>query len=326
MNYSLSNSLTNFASEKAVISGFAYPLETLTSTRVKQWTVDGVPVGSPSTTFQVPLLAIGSVVRCGNSAPVTVWHPNQIAAVASFWMAAQNAFNAINPDTLATDGQTVRRWNGIISSTQANQTNSINQPIYRATGQSGNPSIEFDGSNDFFALPSNSDVFQNKSQAYIIAGVRETNPTAGDSTHIVCQYGINSGAGSRLGLCSRRGGNNFQAIARRNDGDTLTVAQAANDNAYHVLGAHGDFSNGFVRLMVDGSVVSSTALSGGSGSTSNTTSASAGIGQDNAGNSNHLSGHATAVCVVNASLTASELSQINRYIGLLGGLTTIPLV
>jgi hypothetical protein len=318
--YSTNN---NFSSNDVSreISGFAYPLETLTSTATGQWYVNDIAVvGQTGTTFQVGLFDIGLPIRQGNSNVLTVWHPNQISAVARFWMAARNALTSISPDTLATDGQTVRRWNGIISGTQSDQSVGINQPIYRATGQGGNPSIEFDGSNDFFALPPNSDVFQGKSQGYLIAGVREQSPTSGVTTKTIAIYSRGDvSASARLSLIARIGGaNNFAAGARRNDADAFTSAQSANNSNYNVLGAHGDWSNGFVRLRVNGSVATSTALAGGSGSTSNTSSVNAFIGANNNGGE-ASNAHITAVCAINASISATDLSRIERYIDLLGG-------
>lgn len=302
-----------------VISGFAYPGAVLTSTMASQWYVDNLPViGQTGSTYTVGMLDIGKLIRCGTGNPVLCWHPNQISSVARFWMSRANVLNSVSPDVSATDGQAVRRWNGILSGTQANQTTGTQQPIYRATGQSSGPSIEFDGTNDFFELPGASNVLQNKSQAYLIAGCRDTNHTAGDTGHGVAIYSINGSAATRLGLNTRgSGGNNFTAVARRLDADAVTTALSSNNGNYNVLAAHGDYSNGFVRLRVNGSVVASAALPG-SGNTSNTTSDSARIGQQVG--VNHFPGHMTAVCVVNDTISATDLSRVERYIGLMGGL------
>jgi hypothetical protein len=329
MNYSLSNMLgRSGVRSKPIISGFAYPLETLTASRAGQWTIDGVPViGETGSTFVVPLDAIGRIIACGDSNPLTVWHPNTIAAVARFWSSRASVFNSVSPNVLATDGQTVRRWDGIILGTEANQSTSVNQPIYRATGQSGGPSIEFDGSNDRLDLPVNSSVLQNVSQAYLIAGVRDTSPNSGAQLHTVIRYSTNASLTNRLGLYSRGGGgNNFNVTARRNDSDLATVVNSANNSNYNVLTAHGDYSNGFLRLLIDGVQTAVASLAGGSGNTSNTSSDIAKIGGDpNGAGFDALPGHLTAACVINAPISATDLSRIHRYIGLMGG-KNIPLV
>lgn len=329
MNYSLGNIISNGgALSLRTISGFAYPSEILTSTRAGQWFVDNIAViGETGSTYTVRLTDIGLPIRCGNSNVLTCWHPNQIAAVARFWWASSNVLNSVSPDVLATNGQTVRRWNGIISGTQADQASAPSQPIWRSAGQSGNPSIEFDGVNDGFDLPSNSDVFQSRSQGYLISGVRDTNPNGGTLFHPVAFYstGINNGL-SRLLLGTRDGvSNNFQAVSRRQDGDTAASAFASNNNSYNVLGAHGDWSSGFVRLRVNGTVAASTALTSGAGITSNSVSLGVNIGAIGTASTNFLPGHITAVCAINASISATDLSRIERFIGLMGGLN-IPLV
>lgn len=323
MNYSLSNILGRSKVVGPVISGTAFPAETLTSTRAKQWYADGVAIsGETTSTYVVRLSDIGKAITQTGSNTVTIWHPNDIAGVALFWSSLSNVFTSVSPDVAATNGQAVRRWSEIISGTQANQATGISQPLYRSTGQSGNPSIEFDGSNDFMSLPSNSAVLQNKSQAYIIAGVRDTAPSGGASIHTAIYYSNGTDTNPRLGIYTKVG-SNFTAAARRLDADATATAGSANNSNYNVLAAHGDYSNGFVRLRVNGSVVASTALAGGSGSTSNTVTLNARIGS--AASSEYLTGHQTCACVINASITATELSQIERYIGLFGGLN-IPLV
>ena len=322
MNYSLSNILGR-SKVGPVISGTAFPGETLSSTRAIQWYADGVAIsGETASTYVVRLSDIGKAITQTGSNTVTIWKPNDIAGVARFWSSLSNVYNTVSPDVSATDGQAVRRWSDIISSAGSDQTTGTNQPLYRATGQSGKPSIEFDGSNDFMSLPSNSAVLQNKSQAYLIAGVRDTAPSGGASIHTAIYYSNGTDLNPRLGIYTKVG-SNFTAAARRLDADATATAGSANNSNYNVLTAHGDYSNGFVRLRVNGSVVASTALSGGSGSTSNTVTLNARIG--NAGNNEYLTGHQTCVCIISASITATELSQIERYIGLFGNLN-IPLV
>jgi hypothetical protein len=325
MNYSLSNILGRSKVAGPVISGTEFPAETLTSTRTGQWYADGVAIsGENSSTYVVRLSDIGKAITQSTSNTITIWHPQNIAGVARFWSSLSNVFTSVSPDVLATDGQAVRRWTGIISGTAADQSTGVSQPLYCATGQSGNPSIEFDGSNDYFIPPAPNNVLRNVAQGYLIAGCRDTAPTGSAATHTVAYYTTNLSGFPRLGLFSRLGSNKFSAAGRLLDGGTTVTADSptSNNSNYNVLAAHGDYSNGFMRLRVNGSVVASTSL-GGSGNTSDTDSALARIGV--AGIAEYFPGHLTCFCIVNASITATELSQIERYIGLFGGLN-IPLV
>jgi len=81
-----------------MISGFAYPNETLTASSGEsyQWYVNDIARGT-NQTLVLTVNDIGLVVRCVvggvECTPVTVWHPNQIAAVKNFWWAASGAYN-----------------------------------------------------------------------------------------------------------------------------------------------------------------------------------------------------------------------------------------
>jgi hypothetical protein len=323
MQYSLTYRLGGFVGDgiSRTISGFAYPGETLTSTVAGQWFVDGVAVvGETGETYEVNLLDIGKSIRCGSSNALTCWKPQDIAGVAAFWWSRGGVLNAIDPDTMATDGQTVRKWaDRTTPPFDANQTVGESQPIYRATGQSGGPSLQFDGANDSLDINNNS-VFRAVFQGYIFAGVRATSNTSNPSSQAVVSYTVGSGGGARLAIFCRRGGNNFQAIARRQDADAIKFAQSANNANYNVLTAHGDYSNGFVRLRVNGGSSISTALVS-SGATEDTDSQASYIGYDgNPGNFGAM--HITAIIVANPAspLSATDLSRIERFIGLMGGL------
>lgn len=301
------------------ISGFAYPLETLTSPFSGQWTVDDVPVGSPSTTFEVPLLSIGSTIRCGNSKPVTVWHPNNIGSVTRFWMAAKRSFNTASPEVQANDGQTVRRWtsSAYLTSTIIDQATANSQPTYRANAQGGNPALRFDGVDDNMFLAADS-TLSGATQAYIIIGANTTNVSGTKNTQSAVLYA--SSFGTKLSIFPRDG-SNFVVGGRRISG-TFFSASSPFVEGYNVIGAHGDYSNGFLRIRVNGVVANSTALdAAGASATGND---AVYIGSNTAGNT--MEGDLTAVCVINNTISATDLSRIERYIGLLGGLNTIQLI
>jgi hypothetical protein len=311
-----------------VISGTAYPAETLTSTIAGQWYADDVAIsGETGSTYVIGLDKIGAVIRCGESNTLTVWHPSDIAAVAAFWSPYFNVFTSVSPDVSATDGQAIRRWVDIISGIEANQTSGTLQPIYRATGQAGKPSLEYDGGNDCFTLPASSAIFKDKAQGYLMSGLRCTAPTGGNSQQGVISFSADVSFNSRLTLSARRSGNNFATDARRLDAEALAIAVTANDANYNVLVSHGDWSNGFARITHNETTTVSTALAS-SGNTSNTDSAAATIGREIGGAARVFAGHMTCACVVNAALSATERSQLARYLGLHGGTDSlnIPLV
>jgi hypothetical protein len=60
-----------------------------------------------------------------------------------------SVLNAVSPDTPATNGQTVRRWNDLSgNANHVNQTTGIEQPIYNTSEINSKPCVVFDGTND----------------------------------------------------------------------------------------------------------------------------------------------------------------------------------
>lgn len=307
------------------IRGTAYPGETLTADFIGQWQVGGINVGSPQLSYTVTVDDIGKIIAVsGASSTVTVWHPNTISAVQEFYWARANVFNSISPNVAATNGQTVRRWGSVIGSATADQTTSTFQPIYRSAGQNGRPSLEFDGTNDSLNLLASR--LANVGQAYIIVGCRDTQPAGGLPVHAAVRYSVGGGVLNRLAVITRNTTANTSAVAaRRLDAGSLASVTSTGNSAYRVIRAHGDYSNGFVRGAIDGASIGSTALSSGSGNTSNTNSQLANIGGFDGTADGSFFGHVTCIFVCVGSMTARQISQLERFAGLHGGLN-IPLV
>jgi hypothetical protein len=306
-----------------VISGTAYPAETLTSTIAGQWYADDVSIsGETGSTYIVRLDDIGRVIRCGDSNTLTVWKPGDISAVKAFWTPYRGVLNTVGPDVAATDGQAVRRWVDQIAGYEADQATEANRPIYRATGQSSNPALEFDGADDRLTLSGAAfDLLRNIDNAYIIAGGRDTNRTAGSAIHNMIGFNVGTSISGRLVALTRSGGSNvFAAGGRRLDANSFAQATETSNADYNVISAHGDYGNGFFRLRRNGSLIASTAASGGAGSTSDTASTNAGIGAQGTNSGTFFPGFLTPQIVVTGTITATDLSKLERYVGLFGGL------
>jgi hypothetical protein len=311
-----------------VITGFAYPMETLTASRAGQWAIDGVPViGETGSTFVVPLLAYGRSITCDNSAPVVVWKPWDIAGVVSVRVADRGVLNAVSPDVVATNNQTVRRWNGLVSAQPADQTVGVNQPIWRATGQSGNPSVEFDGSNDLLSFgTSELAISRNAPTLYAFVGALDNNPTGGTGTHVLFSISTSlNNSANRLAVITRNANSNrFLTVARRLDAASPTVVDGApSDSDYHVHTAEALYSTGVLNQRIDGIQVGSTSFPD-SGNTQDTAPLAGGIGNSGSGVTS-FPGHVTCQILANQLLSATNRSRIERFIGLFGG-RNIPLV
>jgi hypothetical protein len=334
------------------VTGFAYPQETLTSSIgtwlgypapsfTYQWFVNSISrVGATASTFQPLLTDIGLSIFCrvtatnsagsstSNSNTVTCWHPNQIASVARFWSARSNVLNSVSPDVAATNDQTVRRWTDVISGATADQTVGSDQPIYRATGQSSGPSLQFDGTNDRMTLSGTTlDVFRNVGTGYIFVGFRDTNRTGGTNSHVPIEFRDGTNTKSRLTIVTRSGASDFRfsAVSVRVDNGTDTIAYGStSDDNYNVLTAEALYSSGVLNLRRNGSQ-DGTANFPASGNTSNTASSNATICNISNLSGFYAPGHITSIICANQLLSATNRSRIERYIGLMGGLN-IPLV
>jgi type V secretory pathway adhesin AidA len=309
----------------AVITGTAYPGETLTSTSVGQWYADNVPVsGEVGSTYVVRLDDIGRSIRQALSNILVVWKPGDIAGVVAFWTPYRGVYTSTGPDVAAADGQTVTKWTDIINGYTLVEPTAVNQPLFRATGQSGKPSIQFDGSNDRFYLDqvASRNLLSGKTNCYLMAGARELNPNGGEGEHVIWHWPYPSydAGNSRLLMPMTRRGNQFSMLANPGLG-SIAVDGGANNSSYHVIGSHGDFANGYARLRIDGSVAGSGWV--GVGSSPSGVVNWVLFAENAYGGS--FNGHITCPYIINASISATDVSKLERYVGLFGSLN-IPLV
>jgi hypothetical protein len=305
------------------ISGFAYPLETLTSTRAGQWYVDNVAVpGATGTTFQIPLFAYGKNITCEDSNILTVWKPSDITGVNVTFVSDRLTFNTVNPLILASEGQTVRQWSSSNGTVTSSNVTALNQPIFRGSGQSGNPSLEFDGADDRLTLTGGISLFRNISTGYIFVGARDTDHLGGRTDHCVAYFSNNSNTTIRFGVNTKLGASGFSAIATPSDAGSTFSASVTSDANYNVLCAEGLFSSGVLNLRVNGVQAATTSFTGTNTSDTNSSATAIGGFSTTVGN---FPGHITCVITATQALSATNRSRIERFIGLIGNLN-IPLV
>lgn len=94
-----------------VVTGFPFPLQTLTSTAPGQWFVDDVVVeGETGSTYVVRAGDIGKSVRCANSNALLVRDISQISGLSAWHRFDVGVLRSISPDTSAGDGDNIARW------------------------------------------------------------------------------------------------------------------------------------------------------------------------------------------------------------------------
>ncbi|MES2707157.1 MAG: hypothetical protein V4726_11205 [Verrucomicrobiota bacterium] len=324
----VSNQLTVPALPAAVIiTGTPYPGETLTSTAAQQWYCDDVAIsGQTAATYVVRLSDIGKVIG-QRVVPQnkTIWHPRDLPGVNGVYLANLGLLDASgNP---CADGVAVATWqdqSGL--GYHAAQATAGLRPLAQLAEVSGNNVVQFDGTDDYLALPSGAlGNFQSRTHGYLLVAASDTNRSAGGSTHPVVNHNTSASTGAyRICLETRGGGDLVRARAKTLDADGATSSSTASTDGDFVLGVEADWAAGKVRLRKDGT---SPALDGtltNSGTTSNTAVAVAWIGR---GGATYFPGRIAGIITAapGSAWTATQRSQAERYLGLLIG-KNIPLV
>ena len=314
------------------LTGFAYPMNTLTAAVAGQWYADNVPiVGETGNTYVVRLDDIGRVLRCGDSDEVTVWKPTDIAGVQVTYVSPRGALTGLSPDVVALDGQSVARWNDLLGS-QANQTNSDFRPTYRSTAESGNPAIEFDGFTERLDLGSTAEMaqFNNRATGYLIAGFRDTfvGGSGGSPVRTVVEYSTGiSINNNRMALLSFGPTGRPTATIRTFDGGTefSLTGTALTDSNYQVLTLEALWSSGQARLRRNGVAQSTAAIPAANCSATNSLVGRIGASRTGSAASNFFWGRIACIISANQLLSNTDRSRLERFAGLFGGLN-IPLV
>lgn len=299
-----------------VISGTAYPGETLTSTQAGQWRVGGVDVsGQTGTTFVLRVQDIGAVIgqtnSNGSSNTLTCWKPGDVPGVVSCRVAFAGVLFSVGPDTPATVGQTIRRWNDVVAGHEANQATGVNQPILQEVN--GMRYGAFDGSNDNMALAEVA--FRNVAQSFHIASVFDNSNTGTNATRTITAEQTTVG-GIRSALLARMSANGVvSSTPLTNNSNTNNAISTVKTNDGMVVSGIVDRSVPTHTLRVNGSQEAQTTVAGLSPISPDVAPTSITIGAP----SNTLSGGLFCLIRGNGPLTATQLSQLERFAMLCAG-------
>lgn len=293
--------------EDPIISGNAFPLETINSNKLGQWYVDNQPViGEIGATYQWRLSDIGKTLRQENSNELVCWHPSNVTQVKVCRIHTARTYYSVSPDVDASIGQTIRRWTDIVGFYQGNQTTGASQPLKQSTG------VYFDGVNDNL-LCNELSVFRNVFCCGTIISANEENPNGGAVVHIVSFSQVGSGGATRVGIRTRNASTAlFIAQAIRTDGLTGAVVSSSFIPGWNVLEAYVRYDLNALNLFVNG-VDSGTATIPGTGPSSDTDSLLMRLG-DSAGGFQGAIG-----CEIkwsgNTAPTDSDMRKLRRFAG-----------
>lgn len=297
-----------------VISGTAYPGETLTSTQAGQWYVNGGAVsGETGSTYVIRLNDIGYDINQTGSNTLTCWSPADISAVAGFWTPYRNVYASLAPDTAATNGQTVVRWVDIINSIQLNR-NGAETPTFNNAGTHPYVLLSTD-----MLIFSDLTVFNNKTYGEIFVSANISGISTSANPCYMAYYRTNAAQTyARLGILARSSSVNG-SYARTHPLDNATAKTTTSDGSpigSYVFNARAEWLTGGKVTISRDNGTGTNANTDATANTPNTSSNNASIGGTIGGGTSYVNGNYYSVCLVNDSLTATERSKIARYMGL----------
>jgi len=299
-----------------VITGTAYPGNTLTSTIAGQWYVNGGAVsGETGSTYVIRLNDIGYTINQTGSNTLTCWSPAVISSVAGFWTPYRNVFTSVGPEVAATNGQTVTRWTDIKAGIQLNHSSTA--PVYDTAGTY--PFLNF--STDLM-LFNDLTIFKNKQYGEILWSGKVTSVSTSSSVCTIVGFKTNSASYWRI-VMSARYLSSTGLRGQTNPVDTSTVKTTASDGTVvgtnYVIGVRSDWQTGGQIKVARDNATGLTANNDASGNTPNTNSENACIGGSVGLGTSYVNGEYRCICLVNGSITATERSQLARYMGLFVG-------
>jgi len=237
-------------------------------------------------------------------------------------------------DVLTTEGQQAVVWRDLITNTNVNTVNESHSPIYNASILS-TPSLYFGGV-DLYSNSALRDIVKSVNYSYIFAGVKDNNDTTPinkrrDIVSFSKSNTNNAGNRSSLGFISYGTKNIFAETntgTNTNSGERLI--SFASDSNYDVLTNESLWLDGIMNLRHIGSQINSTSLVASGASPVNAgTHGTFYIGADKnlSGTANYV-GYMTAIILAadSTKMSDTDRSRIERFLGLLGGNSIIPLV
>jgi hypothetical protein len=152
------------------------------------------------------------------------------------------------------------------------------RPLLRTggNGQNSRPILSFDGSDDILIDAADVNDFADIGYAYIFAALKDTNRTAGDSSHIavfICRDAVQS---SRFSLYTRLSDSNAFMGGLRKTTEALVTISDTSDGNFNILGYIAEQAGGNHFLRKNGSQIATGSFT--AGNFANATSLNRGIG------------------------------------------------
>ena len=142
--------------------------------------------------------------------------------------------------------------------------------------------MEFDGVNDSMSmLATAAGIARNKTQGWIFAAVLDRNPTGGAIVHVCVWFTVGTSDSARFAIYTRAfGDNGAVSYGRRTDADSDSIAKTTPyGSGVKIVETEANWGSNYQAVWMNGARSATAAYSSGAGSTSNTDSLFARIGE-----------------------------------------------
>ena len=211
------------------------------------------------------------------------------------------------------NGSTVSAWTDQSTTGSVwSQGTAANQPTYTASCINSRPCLDFDGSNDKLSADSAGLAILKNRSGYTVITVAQTDTTTG--IHYAWNWSVGTSTNGRAVLLSNGTTGTFGA--RRLDADssaTLSPTSYFAVDTNYVMTVTVNHSTTSAEIFRDGTSKANSSSFLTSGSTSNTNSQSAAIGDNNG--ANFWDGPIAEILVYDHALTTTERQQVESYLG-----------
>ena len=238
------------------------------------------------------------------------WTPAALGSKLAIWYDASDSATVLDatgaPADNAEDVQTLQDKSG--NARHATSPADAQRPTRQTGIQNGLAVLRTNG-DDQLSIASAGDVFRNKTHGYIFTVAKDSNSASGDSIHGSVAF---IAGGVRAGLYGRINNSVWSGVGRRLDGTSLAIA-AGSAKAGHALSyVFCNWGGGVVSFTIDGAKSSASLPS--SGATSDTDTTSNVLFSSTLAQRMPTGSEIAEVIIVNAEMTASEISSTQNYL------------
>ena len=243
--------------------------------------------------------------------------PSDLGSKLAVWLDGSDNSTLLDAsDNVCTNGVAIKTWSDKSgNSRDAVQVTVSLQPTFRTATQNSLSVVRSDGDDRMLILLASS-VFRNKTQGHIFIVAKDADQTGGNSYHMFAGWTRNADGSTRFAVFGKSGTTyKWLSVGRRLDADTPVVSANAIASGHNLIHGFADWSAGYLRCSLNSSVYTSVAYPSGAGSSSDTDSNQSAIfGYGFHTTEVPANSEIAEVIAVNATMTATEITNVETYL------------